>query len=170
MRHYVRAVARARQRNRAEFERELAALRRIRERTDFQPMIAQGVPAPDLLRLAEAVARGRFAYESRRYGEAANHYAAAVAIEDQLPYMEPPFWYYPVRQSLGAALYQARRYDEARAAFLGAIRRSPENGWALWGLAATERALGHRPEAAAADAALRRAWLGDRRWLRMERL
>ena len=84
--------------------------------------------------------------------------------------MEPPYWYYPVRQSLGAALYRAGRHEEARAAFRAALARSPNNGWVLYGLAETERALGHRPEAAAADAALGRAWLGDRRWLRMDRL
>ena len=47
---------------------------------------------------------------------------------------------------------------------------SPNNGWALYGLAETEQALGHRPEAAAALAALNRAWLGDQAWLRMDRL
>ena len=97
-------------------------------------------------------------------------YKQAIAIEDKLPYMEPPFWYYPVRQSLGAALYRAGRYDEAREAFTAALARSPNNGWALYGLASSERALGRREFAAAADAALNRAWLGNPKWLRMDRL
>ena len=61
-----------------------------------------------------------------------------------IPYMEPPFWYYPVRQSLGAALYRAGRYDEAREAFTAALAKFPNNGWALYGLASAERALGRR--------------------------
>ena len=170
MRHYVRAVARAQQRNRREFDREIAALRRIRQGNDFTMMTEQGMPAPDLLLLAETVARARLAHADRRYDEAARIYREAVAIEDRLPYMEPPWWYFPVRQSLGAALYQAGRYDQARSVFRDALARSPNNGWALYGLAATERALGHPAEAAAAQAALKRAWLGDPRWLRMERL
>lgn len=170
MRHYARAVARARQRDRGGFEAELAALGRIREGSDFKPMVDQGVPAPDLLALAEIVARGRFAYASGRYDEAAKFYGEAAEIEAKLPYMEPPWWYYPVQQSLGAALYKAGRYDEARNAFMGALGRAPNNGWALYGLAATERALGRKVEAAAAEAALEKAWRGDRRWLEMDRL
>ncbi len=170
MRHYARALARARQQNRAEFDRELAALRAIREGDGLQPMIAQGAPARALLRIAESAALGRYAFAAGRFDEAARHYREAVAVEDGLPYLEPPWWYYPVRQSLGAALYRAGRQAEARDVFRAALVRSPNNGWALYGLAETERALGHRPEAAAADAALARAWLGDRRWLRMDRL
>ena len=75
--------------------------------------------------------------------------------------MEPPWWYYPVRQSLGAALYRAGRYDEAREAFTAALAKAPNNGWALYGLAASERALGRRAQAAAARMALGRAWSGD---------
>jgi tetratricopeptide (TPR) repeat protein len=84
--------------------------------------------------------------------------------------MEPPFWYYPVGQSLGAALYKAGKYDEAREAFTAALARSPNNGWALYGLASSERALGRPAQAAAAQMALGRAWSGDPRWLKMERL
>ena len=40
-------------------------------------------------------------------------------------------------------------------------RKSPNNGWALYGLASAERALGRRDHAAAAQAALDRAWLGN---------
>ena len=105
-----------------------------------------------------------------RHLQAADHYRRAVAIEDRISYMEPPWWYFPVNQSLGAALYRAGRYDEARQAFTAALSDFPNNGWALYGLAASEQKLGRRAQAAAATAALNRAWMGDPKWLRMERL
>jgi len=170
MRHYARALARAAQRNRAGFDAELAQLRKARESEAFKPMIDQGVPATDLLGIAEHVAQGRWDHANGRFGDAAAHYRTAIDLEAKVPYMEPPYWYYPVHQSLGAALYRAGKYDEAREAFMAALARSPNNGWALFGLSASERALGRRAQAAAADAALARAWVGDRRWLRIDRL
>ena len=170
MRHYARAVAYARLRDRASFNRELAALTALKASDAFADMVAQGVPAPDLLTLAEAVARGRFAAAQGRHREAADHYRRAVAIEATLPYQEPPYWYYPVNQSLGAALYQAGRPAEAAEAFRYALVQTPNNGWALYGLARSEAAQDHADEAAAAESALKTAWLGDRRWLRMDRL
>lgn len=170
MRHYARASAHALQRNRAGFEAELSKLRAMRESGDFKAMIDQGVPATDLLGIAEHVAQARWAHAAGRYGEAADHYRAAMALERKVPYMEPPYWYYPVSQSLGAALYRAGRFDEARQAFSEALAQAPNNGWALFGLAAAERASRRPAQAAAADAALRKAWAGDRRWLKMDRL
>ena len=170
MRRYARAVAYARLRDRPNFERELAALNRLKDSDAFTDMVAQGVPAPDLLTLAEAVARGRFATAQGRHREAAGHYRRAATIEASLPYQEPPYWYYPVNQSLGAALYQAGRPAEAAVAFRYALVQTPNNGWALYGLARSEAAQGHATEAAAAEQALKTAWLGDARWLRMDRL
>ena len=170
MRHYARAVAYAQQHNQRGFDLEIAEMERIRASDALKPMVDQGVPAPDLIQLAEHVARGRLASARGRHGQAADHYRRAVEIEDRIPYMEPPWWYYPVRQSLGGALYRAGRYDEARQAFTAALAKAPNNGWALYGLAASERALGRRAHAAAAQMALNRAWSGDPRWLRMERL
>ena len=170
MRHYARAVAYAQLRDRLRFEVELMAMRRIRESSALKPMIDQGVPAADLVALAETVARGRFAYAAGRFREAAQYYGEAVELEAKVPYMEPPYWYYPVGQSLGAALYRAGRYDEAREAFTAALASSPNNGWALYGLAAAERALGRPLRAAAAQAALGKAWSGNRAVLTMDRL
>jgi tetratricopeptide (TPR) repeat protein len=170
LRHYARALARAEQRDQAGFEQEVAALAAIRTGAGVQPMIDQGVPARDLLAIAEHVARARWAMAAGRFDEAIGLYRGAAALEPTIPYQEPPYWYYPVRQSLGAALFRAGRFAEAKAAFQAALAQSPNNGWVLFGLAETERALGHPVEAAAADAALRRAWLGDRSWLRMDRL
>jgi tetratricopeptide (TPR) repeat protein len=170
MRHYARAAAYAYQRNRAGFESELAKLRAMRLSADWKPMADQGVPAPDLLLLAETVARARWQFAGRLYGEAARLYREAIAIEDRIPYMEPPWWYYPVHQSLGAALYRAGRHDEAREAFTAALTRAPNNGWAIYGLAETEQAAGRGLQAAAAKAALKRSWAGDPRLLRLDRL
>jgi tetratricopeptide (TPR) repeat protein len=170
MRHYARAVAEAQKRNRPGFERELAALAALRNAGAFTTMIEQGVPVSELIALAEAVARGRFAFALGDYDAAARLYRAAIAHEAKLPYQEPSYWYYPVSQSLGAALFQARRYNEASAAFRDALAQTPQNGWALYGLAQSEEAQGHALEAAAAKQALGRAWLGDKSWLRMARL
>lgn len=170
MRHYARAVAHAQLRDQKSFDREMAALNALKASPALAEMVAQGVPAPDLLALAEAVAYGRMAMARGRPAEATEHYRRAADLEAALPYMEPAFWYYPVHQSLGAALYQAGRPDLAADAFRLALAQTPNNGWALYGLARAEAAQGRAAEAAAADQALKTAWLGDARWLRMDRL
>lgn len=170
MRHYARAVAYAIQRDRRGFDHELAAMAAIRGGDGLKPMIDQGVPAGDLLRLAEHVARARWAYAGGQYRTAAGLYREAIAIEQAIPYMEPPFWYYPVHQSLGAALLRSGQASEAADAFTAALARSPNNGWALFGLAAAERIAGRRAHAAAATTALKRNWVGDPAWLRVDRL
>ncbi len=170
MRHYARGIAYAQRRDRKGFDAEMAAIARLRSSEALNAMIEQGVPAPDLLTLAEQVARGRFAAALGRHDEAIAHYRTAAAIEARLPYQEPTYWYFPVNQALGGALYRARRYDDASAAFRAALAQAPNNGWALYGLSRSEAAQGRKLEAAAADKALAKAWLGDRRWLRMDRL
>ncbi|HXG82287.1 MAG TPA: tetratricopeptide repeat protein [Sphingomicrobium sp.] len=170
VRHYVRAVAYAQQKNEIGFDKEMRELAQVRQVEALKAMADQGMPAPDLLAIAEHVARGKYASIRGRHLQAADHYRRAVAIEDKISYMEPPWWYFPVNQALGSALYRAGRYDEARQAFQAALADFPNNGWALYGLAASEQKLGRRAQAAAANAALQRAWMGDRKWLRMERI
>jgi tetratricopeptide (TPR) repeat protein len=84
--------------------------------------------------------------------------------------MEPPYWYYPVRQSLGAALLMAGRADEADEAFRAALRRAPNSGWALFGLMEAAKARGDAAAAQDAEARLAKAWIGDRRLLNLKRL
>jgi tetratricopeptide (TPR) repeat protein len=170
MRLYARAVAHAQRRDRAAFDATMAEFAAVRGSDAFAGMVAQGMPAPDLLALAEATAHGRMAFHQGRYEDAVRHYRDAVAVESRLAYMEPSWWYYPVSQSLGAALLRAGRADEASQAFRQALIQTPNNGWALYGLAESEAAQGHVAEAAAARRALRQAWLGDPAWLRLERL
>ena len=66
---------------------------------------------------------------------AARAYEEAIVIEDALAYTEPPYWYYPVRQSLGSVRLRQGRLDDAEKAFRESLARVRNNGWALAGLA-----------------------------------
>lgn len=170
MRRYARAVAFAEQHDARAFAGELAAMDRAAASSETKAMVDAGFPAPDIIRLAALVARGRAAHWNGQFDKAVGYFEQAEAIEKTIPYSEPPYWYYPVAQSRGAALWSAGRYEEAREAFRKALFQAPNDGWALYGLKLSEEKLGHGPEASAANAALKRVWLGDPGWLKIKRL
>jgi hypothetical protein len=170
MYHFARAVAFAGKADRGGFDAELQAMAALKDHAGTKALVDQAVPLPDLIRLADNVARGRWAMARGQYVVAAAHFRAAAAIEATVPYMEPSYWHYPVGQSLGAALLLAGDAAGASQAFRTALVQTPGNGWALYGLSRSEAAAGHKPEAAAANIAFRRAWAGDPRWLKLERL
>ena len=72
---------------------------------------------------------GRRATGGRRRGV-----AGAVTAEDALSYNEPADWFFPTRESLGAALLRAQRYAEAEQMFRDDLTRNPNNGRSLFGL------------------------------------
>ena len=55
----------------------------------------------------------------------------AAAAQFALAYTEPPYWYYPIRQSLAAALLQAGRYTEAERQFQRALSRAANQPLAI---------------------------------------
>jgi tetratricopeptide (TPR) repeat protein len=67
----------------------------------------------------------------------------AVKMQDKLPYMEPPYWYFPVRHYLGAALLDLNRCSEAEEVYRADLKRNPRNGWALFGLLQSLRRQGN---------------------------
>lgn len=170
MRHFARAVAFAQTRDKAGFNAELQAMAAQVDHPGTRELVAQSVPLPDLIRIADNVARGRWAMAGGLHVVAAAHFRVAARIEASIPYMEPSYWHYPVNQSLGAARLLAGDAAGATEAFRAALVQTPGNGWALYGLAMSEAAAGHKVEAAAAESAFRRAWAGNRAWLKLERL
>ncbi|MFL5562897.1 MAG: hypothetical protein ACJ79K_15605 [Gemmatimonadaceae bacterium] len=111
-----------------------------------------------VMSIAEHSLAGEIAQRQRNFDEAIAQFRAAAKIEDAFNYDEPPQWYLPVRHALGAALLEAKRPEEAEAAYREDLKRFPENGWALHGLEAALVARGEHAEARAVDARLRRAW------------
>jgi predicted Zn-dependent protease len=75
--------------------------------------------------------------------------------------MEPPYWYYPVRQSLGAVLLRTGQLDEAEQVLRDSLARTPSNGWALRGLIEVYQNRGDKPALAAARKRFETTWLGE---------
>jgi predicted Zn-dependent protease len=81
-----------------------------------------------------------------------------VGEQDTHWFTEPPPWYFPVRQSLGAVLLQAGRPADAEKVYREDLARNPGNGWSLFGLTQSLRAQGKTAEAAQTETSFRRAW------------
>lgn len=160
MRHYARAVAFAAKKDFPAAGREVDLLAKIEGETDFKPYVDQGVPGREIVQVAKLVAKGRIADARGELDAAAQAYEEAIVIEDALSYMEPPFWYYPVRQSLGAVRLRQGRLEDAEKAFRDSLGRVRNNGWAIAGLAETYRAKGDRKAERAARKAYANTWFG----------
>lgn len=170
MRRYARAVAHAQNHDADSFAFELEALKNLETSEGATQLEANGFPAPLIIRLAAEVAQGRMAMALDQPRNAVSHFSNAADLQRSIPYSEPPFWYYPVDQSLGAAYFEAGEFDEAQRAFRAALFNAPNNALALYGLIQAERMLGHEFEAQAAQLAFDGVWLGDDEWLSMDRI
>jgi len=156
--HYARGMAFAATGRPDDAAREQAAVDAAVQATPIDRIVADNQPARRLLELASAVLAGERAARRGDADTAVRDLQRAVVLEDALPYTEPPPWYFPVRQSLGAALLAAKRPGEAAAVYREDLRRNPDNGWSLYGLAKSLRAEGEAREAAAVDRRFRGAW------------
>jgi tetratricopeptide (TPR) repeat protein len=158
--HYARAVGYARKGMIDDSRREIDALAAIERTADFKPFDAWNVPAQDIVRIARHVATGRLADARGDLPMALVAYREAVATQDRLPYMEPPYWYYPARQSLGVALLRSGRLDDAEDVFRASLARTPSNGWALRGLMEVYRQRGDQVSLRLARQRFETTWLG----------
>ncbi len=129
--------------------------------------IAKSVPADayanlnavqSLLAIAKDHLQGEMAAKRGQIDDAVRHLEKAIAGEDELTYDEPPPWYLPIRQRLGAVLLEAGRPVEAEKAFRADLVRRPENGWSLQGLAQSLRAQKRLEEASAVEGRFKKAW------------
>lgn len=129
--------------------------------------IAAGIPpeafvsfnsSAALLRLAGNALAGEVAAKQGKIDDAVTHFRDAIREEDALHYDEPPAWFLPVRQQLGAVLLAAGRVADAETAYREDLARYPENGWSLVGLAKCLRARKAGTEAAAVEKRFAKAW------------
>ncbi|AKC88316.1 hypothetical protein WQ53_09415 [Pseudoxanthomonas suwonensis] len=158
--HYSRALAHAAKRDFDNAVHEIAAIEGIERNADFQPYVDWYVPGQEIVRTARLVATARLADAQGDLPAAAKAYEEAIAVEDSLAYMEPPYWYYPIRQSLGSVYLRQGRLDAAEQVLRESLLRSRGNGWALAGLTEVYRRKGDKAAEKAARQAYDNAWFG----------
>lgn len=167
---YARGVAMASTRDFAGATAAADAIGKLERDSDFKLLKESSVPAQEVLRIARTVIMARVAQAKGDKRAAVARFEEAAALQDKLPYTEPPYWYYPIRQSLAAALLQAGRYGEAKQQFELALRKAPANAWSYYGLAELHKARGETGAARKAEANLAKTWIGDRKLLQISNL
>ena len=167
---YTRGVALAARGDFAGAAAAADAIETLERTADFKLLKESNIPAQEVLRIARTLILARVAQAKGDTRTAIVRFERAAALQDALAYTEPPYWYYPIRQSLAAALLQAGRYAEAERQFQRALSRAPSNGWSYYGLAELYKARGNTTAARKAEADLARTWIGDRKLLQISNL
>jgi tetratricopeptide (TPR) repeat protein len=88
----------------------------------------------DILKIAKNVLGAKLAVARKDHDAAIAMLREAVAVQDTLKYGEPPDWFFPVRESLGAALLMNGDANGAEKVFRDDLAQNPRNPRSLWGL------------------------------------
>jgi tetratricopeptide (TPR) repeat protein len=133
--HFARGSAFAAKNQAALAEGERKAVATIRAQTPAdQEFSFYSNKAQAFLDLAGSVLDARIAAAKGDHDLAIKYWEKGVEIEDELYYGEPPEWFYPVRESLGAALLLNGQAERAEAVFRADLERYPRNPRSLFGL------------------------------------
>jgi tetratricopeptide (TPR) repeat protein len=157
MRHELRGVAYAAKGRTAEAREEQKQFREAVKKVPEGAQFANNTAA-DLFAVAEDVLEGEILAREGKLAEAITALQSAAPKEEKLRYSEPPPWVLPVKHTLGAWLLKAGRAAEAEAVYRADLAQWPENGWSLFGLAASLEAQGRTAAATAARQAFDAAW------------
>ncbi|MEO6725396.1 MAG: hypothetical protein ABIU20_01540 [Blastocatellia bacterium] len=167
--HYARGVALAGKSQSAEAQKEremfAIAVKGVPGETPFGLNTASGV-----LKIAEHSLDARIAAAKGDRKSAVEHWRKAVAAHDSLNYDEPPGWYYPTRESLGAALLISGNASEAEKVFRKDLEDNPYNGRSLFGLGECLKKQGQARAAEIAQREFETVWKNATTKLKIEDL
>jgi hypothetical protein len=165
--HHARGMAFAGKGQSREAAQERAEFEKLRSTLDRSMPWDTYSKLGDVMDLASTVLEARLEPSP---AAAVPKWKRAVAIQDGLAYSEPPTWYYPVRESLGASLLLAGDAPRAEAVFREGLRRSPNNGRMLFGLLESLKAQNKTDAVAWIQQQFDAAWKGADIELRLKDL
>lgn len=157
--HYTRAVADLATRKVDSAAAHLQQLSNLAASDSLKALDNPALPATSIVGVAQRLLAGRLALARGETSRGIDHLRAAVQLEDEIPYMEPPYWHAPVRQTLGAALLAADHAVDAEAVFRADLERNPRNAWSLFGLIRSLRDQGRTEAAEAVEREFKGTWI-----------
>ncbi len=158
--YFARGMAYANKGKLKKAKKELAMVKKGRENEALQAVDIPMFPTIGISEIADHLLSGEIAGAGKKGNlqTKIDFIRKAVKAQDNLIYMEPPFFYYPIRQSLGAALLEAGQVEEAEQVFKEDLKNFPANGWSLFGLQQSLKKQNKKEEAEAVEAQFENAW------------
>jgi tetratricopeptide (TPR) repeat protein len=158
--HFARGMAFAATGKVADAEAESKIVHQAAEQTPPDAVFAMPVnnKAKDVLTIAANVLSAKIALARNDRAAALPLLREAVAIQDTLKYDEPPDWFFPVRESLGAVLLLNGNPADAEKIFREDLDRNPRNPRSLFGLSQALRAQKRDYDAQFVDKQFDAAW------------
>ena len=158
--HFSRGVALARTGKALEANEERGALTRsITQVPDSALFGGTGLEsAKHILGLAATVLDARIAWAEGKKAASIAAWKKAVAESDRVAYDEPPVWFYPIRESLGAALLLDNQAAEAERIFRDDLVKHARNARSLFGLHESLMKQGKSADAAWVQQQFADAW------------
>ena len=132
--HYAKSIAYAATGDIEKAKKHQKLITSFLDSSEVREMVKAGHPTKQLIEIANNLAIGSISMYQKDYLSAINNFEKAVLLQDNLPYTEPPFWYYPTRQTLGHVLLQSEKPFEAIKIFKEDLEDYPKNGWSYYGL------------------------------------
>ena len=134
--HFARGMALAATGKVADAEAEHKLVSEAEQATPEDVVFAMPVnnKAKDILKIAKNVLGAKIALAKKDNEGSITMLRQAVVIQDSLKYNEPPDWFFPVRESLGAVLLSSGNAVEAEKVFREDLEHNPRNPRSLFGL------------------------------------
>ena len=156
---YAQGMAAVRQQRLDDARTHLLALAPLASDPEMERrMMWDRYPLSHATRIAERMLSAELALAQKDSATAVAALREAVAIEDRIPYDEPPGWHAPTRHALGAALLASGKAVDAEAVYREELQRNPANGWSLHGLARSLDAQQRGTDAEQVRSELTEAW------------
>jgi len=170
--HFSRGVALAGRGKVSDAEAEYKIVSQAEAATPEDVVFAMPVnnKAKDIMKIAERVLGAKIALVNKDPNGAIARLREAVAIQDTLKYDEPPDWFFPVRESLGAALLMNNSAPDAEQVFREDLERNPRNPRSLFGLNQALKAQGRDYDAGFVERQFQSSWKGPQSSLKVEDL
>jgi tetratricopeptide (TPR) repeat protein len=142
-------------------------LARLKKAAETSKAVFRNHSAKDLLGIAAGILDGEMLRMAGNLDGAIASFQRAAATQDGLVYDEPEPLPFHAYHWLGAALIEAKRFDEAEKAYRTELKDHPHNGWSLLGLQQALKGKGAAsPEV---DADLAASWSRADTWIRSSR-
>jgi tetratricopeptide (TPR) repeat protein len=170
--HFAHGMALASRGKISEAETEYKAVAEAEANTPEDVVFAMPVnnKAKDVLAIARDVLGAKIALAKKDNAGAIALLQKAVAVQDSLKYSEPEDWFFPVRESLGAALLMNGDAAGAERVFREDLNTHPRNPRSLFGLEQALKAQKRDYDAGFVQKEFQASWKGGTSPLKVEDL